>query len=1648
MKRSIKIVKWGFGILLSILIILWLAIQTETVQNFIVHKITASLSQTLNTRIEIERVHIKFFKSIEIENIYAEDTKQDTLLACKKISASIGLLSLLNQTIKFDNINIDGLTAKINRNNIDSTFNYQFILNAFAKDTTQVVPSSSSKPWNIDLSEATIQNTSFSWQDSVEHVYLKTKIAAALINIKDLDLVNQSIALNHLLVRKPFVSFESQSTSSKDSTTINELSFPFSGWNLSTDSLQIDTADVRYWRTDQLVKNATFDFDHLDFENLNLGLKNFNWDSTRLDLELANLNFKERSGLLLSHAGLDLSMSPEKIEVKDLLLKTPQSEITNATSLKFSSWNSLSDFINQVTLNIQFSNSRLAIQDLDLFLPYIPEAYQVHQPILLNGSITTENNRLNLNNLKLNIGDILAFQSSGVLENITNIDQIKLDLNLKKLTFDYKKIRTALPVLNLPSSADKFDQVSLSGIFSGGLASLSLQNLFLNTSANTLLKATGKVNNIDQLDKLSYQLQIDSIKTSAEDIAYFSTVPLPAGLYEMKQISYNGLLSGNLQDIKTQGRLSTAIGQFYTDIEIDFTKDYSNASYDGSIKIDKFNLGQFLGDTATLGLLNLEAIVKGNGLSPDSLDMNIDTKIKSLGFNQYEYQNIKINGDIDRLKFFGLASMEDKNLTFDFQGLIDMNSEIPIFEFDVKLDTLDLVALNLSDQSIRSSTIIHSNLKGNDIDEFIGKATVSQLHLSNDTYHFYADSLLATAKEFGTNERELIISSDLLKATFTGDFSLLALPGVLQNYVNDYFPVNQLLSHTDELDSLGFEPAEQIMYPDQDMTFDIEFYNLSNFLQIFTPAVEQLKWLDLKGNFDTKNKDFNLALNIPSLTATGWTLDSVQWLIKGDPKDIISRLYLPQLSDGAMTFRDNMLQSVLTNNSIQTDIAISNIDNQPIFDLGAMVKTEDENYLMQFNDSLKINNEQWNIPKDHQILFAHDFLEINDFSINKDQQTIAIYTNDRPANQLYTPLKIDFSNFELSEFSAFTNLEGFKFDGLLNGDISLNDITGNLHYLADINVTQFAVNDTLIGRFDMSAGQLSNTSVINIAVGLSGRGNQMLTKGTYDIETRQFDIQADIQQVPLILFDPFSAGAIQNSSGFIAGHFDIHGTPELPDINGELKFNEATTNISYLKTRYRIPDGKITIDNKLIDFGTINLFDSKENTATFSGVIHHDFFQDFTFDLKFNTNKFRFLNTSIGDNELFYGKLYLGAKVNIGGTLALPKINIDAKTLPESKISVSAIVDEEFAQQADYVIYGKPGEILLDSILNQRRLSGISDYKIDLSLNLNLTPDAELVVVVDPTTGDQLSCKGNANLAVRMSPDGVVGVTGIYTVVSGAYNFNYQGLVKRSFDIQPGSRLTFIGDPLHTKFDITAAYKTKTSVYPLISNEASLSESAYRQAKERSDVNVLLKMSGDIDLPNISFDIVFPELKSGVASIVTQKLTQLREDEAELNKQVFGLLLLNSFVAEQSSTAGLSTAGENIALSSVSSLISNQLNRLSDQYLKGVGLIFDLESYRNQFEGDENASTTTNLNVGLTRSVFNDRMTIKVSGVIQVDNGTNTPATSGMSNIAEDFVLEYQIDKSGNYILKVFQRNDYDAFNDSNALKTGIGITFKKSFGE
>ena len=93
-----------------------------------------------------------------------------------------------------------------------------------------------------------------------------------------------------------------------------------------------------------------------------------------------------------------------------------------------------------------------------------------------------------------------------------------------------------------------------------------------------------------------------------------------------------------------------------------------------------------------------------------------------------------------------------------------------------------------------------------------------------------------------------------------------------------------------------------------------------------------------------------------------------------------------------------------------------------------------------------------------------------------------------------------------------------------------------------------------------------------------------------------------------------------------------------------------------------------------------------------------------------------------------------------------------------------------------------------------------------------------------------------------------------------------------------------------------------------------------------------------------------PDKNYGVSNdIITQVDTRLeqicRQEQGEIDKQVFSLLLLNRFVGQNPLESNSPVfSAQAYARQSVSKLLTNQLNKLAESLINGVDLTFNVTS--------------------------------------------------------------------------------------------------------
>lgn len=287
-------------------------------------------------------------------------------------------------------------------------------------------------------------------------------------------------------------------------------------------------------------------------------------------------------------------------------------------------------------------------------------------------------------------------------------------------------------------------------------------------------------------------------------------------------------------------------------------------------------------------------------------------------------------------------------------------------------------------------------------------------------------------------------------------------------------------------------------------------------------------------------------------------------------------------------------------------------------------------------------------------------------------------------------------------------------------------------------------------------------------------------------------------------------------------------------------------------------------------------------------------------------------------------------------------------------------------------------------------------------------------------------------------------LTGAYNLDEGSYLVSLQSVIKKKFDINPGSTIIWNGDPLDADISINATYSVRASPIDLVADQMSDSPEVDKGAyKQKYPFWVLLKLRGEILHPEISFEIQLPpEYKGILGGAVNSKLSLLNEDPSALNKQVFALLVLGRFIQENPLQTDANVGASTIVRATVSKFLSAQLNQLSSKVVPGVELNFDIQSYDDYGTGQ--AEGRTQVEVGLKKQLFNERLSVQVGGTVDVE-GEKAKQNSA-SDITSDVTVEYKLVKDGRYRLKGFRHNQYEGAIEGQLIETGIGVSYVRDF--
>ena len=163
-KKTLKFLGWTTGILVILLVAAYFAFRSPAVQTWVCQKLGNYLADELDTKITIGGVDIKFFTSIELENLYVEDQHGDTLLDAPYFTINLSEFDYDVQHVRVDGITLTNANVKIKKYEGEKGLSFRFLVQYFK--STDTIKDTTSTPWDVELGTVKLENCKFSFIDT------------------------------------------------------------------------------------------------------------------------------------------------------------------------------------------------------------------------------------------------------------------------------------------------------------------------------------------------------------------------------------------------------------------------------------------------------------------------------------------------------------------------------------------------------------------------------------------------------------------------------------------------------------------------------------------------------------------------------------------------------------------------------------------------------------------------------------------------------------------------------------------------------------------------------------------------------------------------------------------------------------------------------------------------------------------------------------------------------------------------------------------------------------------------------------------------------------------------------------------------------------------------------------------------------------------------------------------------------------------------------------------------------------------------------------------------------------------------------------------------------------------------------------------
>lgn len=1114
-------------------------------------------------------------------------------------------------------------------------------------------------------------------------------------------------------------------------------------------------------------------------------------------------------------------------------------------------------------------------------------------------------------------------------------------------------------------------------------------------------------------------------------------------------------IKGTLRSGSLKGMITALPGTI--EIKSDYTFDKSQA-FKGHANLNEFSGARLMqgidGPLADLG--NLTADIDYDiTLQASKPQGQLSAIIADVVYRQNHFTDIKAQAKADGSTYSGTLEVDNPGVLIDLDASATIDGPEKHVYVNLAARDVDLSLFNIDPvhPERRLSVFCIGELSGPDIDHVNGQIDIDDLSYGTSDKNIYLQDLdftLSNTDGFS----QVRMTSDIADGLVEGNYRLSAIPGLCRDMIADVLPA---LTNPDYNPDTATGEASSgpvgklssktnVTAANDRLYYNITLKDTAPIESFVNLPVNVIHPVSLTGTLDAAEQTMELHVDAPYIKQGNKLIENTSLNARlaasetGGNRGELTLTTMVPTKKGALTL---LTSTFAANNHVDTRVewkVARDRDYSGDLSMSAAFERDEQKKLMTRVDvnpgRMVFNDTIWTVEPSY-ITIADKRAEIHDFKVGRDRQYVTIEgaASASPQDTILMTLE----DVNLDYVFETLDISTAMFGGNATGKFYATNLftSAPKAWTPHLSVKSLTYNKSLMGDAIIKSGWEPHSQAVTLDADITQPNSRhSYIRGNIKPLADSLDLSFDADRISIGFLLPFMSAFATDISGYASGKARLYGSFKLIDMIGDVYGEDVKLTLGFTNTSYSTTDS-VHFRPGRIDIPGITIKDMYGNTALLNGWVTHECFKKPRFDFQVHDAKNLLVyDVKEGPETRWFGHILGNGNASVTGRPGLVEISANISTATNSSFTF-VLSDELDAQEYKFITFRDRDRAKKDSIAALNALPPLvqqlkdrmatknnvdvpSVYRINLSVDV--TPQAQVILVMDPVGGDRIRAYGAGNMRLGYdSSNENLTLNGKYTVENGKYNFTLQDIIIKDFLIKNGSSISFNGNPYAAQLDITATYSVNANLSDL--DESFLADKDLNRTNV--PVNALLMVTGDMRKPEIDFDLEFPTLTQDVY----RKVKSIVNTEEMMNRQIIYLLALNRFYTPEYMSATKGNELVSVASSTISSQLSSMLGQLSDKW----SLAPNIRSDRGDFSDVE-------VDVALSSHLLNNRLLLNGNFGYRDKNLNN-------NSFIGDFDIEYLLNRRGTIRLKAYNRYNDQNYYVKTALTTqGVGIMFKRDF--